>query len=78
MLDEVAAAGKVRNNNNVPDAPVRLILFFNSVSNYQKLQLFSLKTGEPLSPSKTLKELQDDVSSCDAVLLAFAKPADAS
>jgi len=57
VLDEVATAGKIKNQNNLPNAP--------------KLQLFALKTGEPLPLGKSLKDCRDVVGSCDPVLLEF-------
>jgi len=57
VLDEVAAAGKIKNYNDVPNAP--------------KLQLFAVKTGQKLPLNKSIKELKDFVASCDPILLEY-------
>jgi hypothetical protein len=55
VLDLVADAGNVKNENNKPDAP--------------KLHLISLKTGEPIPNSTLLKDLSASLQSGDPILL---------
>jgi len=57
VLDEVASAAKLKNNNNVPNAP--------------KLQLFALKSGTLLPLNKSLKEMKETIASCDPILLEY-------
>jgi len=58
-IDEAAKVGRLANNNHIPNA--------------EKLQLYCLKTGEPLPTSAPLKQLaqQGRLSNGDSVLLDY-------
>ena len=57
VLDEVASAGKIRNENNKVDG--------------KKLALIDMKTGNPIPLNKPLKDSSNGIASGDAILLEY-------
>jgi len=57
VLDQVANAGKIKNENNVAGKP--------------KLVLMSLKTGKSIPPHRVLGDCSELVVSGDAILLEY-------
>jgi len=57
VLDSVAAAGKIKNENNIAGKP--------------KLVLVSMKTGNPIPLGNKLEEAKQYVTSGDAILLEY-------
>lgn len=67
VLDKVASAGKIENLNNQANARVGNQKGHTHLC--QKLQLISLKTGEPMALNVQLKSAQ--LTSGDAILLEY-------
>jgi len=57
VLDQVANAGKIKNENNIAGKP--------------KLVLMSLKSGKPIPLNKVLGDCPELVVSGDAILLEY-------
>jgi len=57
VLDQVATAGKIKNENNIPGKP--------------KLVMVSLKTGESVPLGNKLEEAKQFINSGDAILLEY-------